>query len=149
MAVDYVRALAAYKIGAEGGNANCQYQLGSMLSDGEGIESPDYEQALVWYQKAAAQDQPDALFAVSKMAFEGHGQQPSWRRARELLQRAIDLGNQQATRNMPILNDNIQQVTRSHAGNCSGPQAPRPLSPPVPGRPPHEPAGRGLRHHPP
>ena len=54
MAVDYVRALAGYKIGAEGGNADCQFNLGNKYYNGEGIDSPDYEQALVWYEKAAA-----------------------------------------------------------------------------------------------
>ena len=31
VAIDYKRAMAAYKIGAEGGHAVCQYQLGFML----------------------------------------------------------------------------------------------------------------------
>ena len=65
VAVDYKRAMAAYKIGAEGGDADCQYMLGSMLHDGEGIDSPDYEQALVWCGKAAAQDHALALATVS------------------------------------------------------------------------------------
>ena len=53
MAVDYPRALAAYKIGAEGGNAHCQNQLGWMYQHGEGIDSPDYKQALMWFEIGA------------------------------------------------------------------------------------------------
>ena len=55
MAVDYPRALAAYKMGAEGGNAHSQYQLGYMLSEENyGVDPLDYKQALVWYEGAAA-----------------------------------------------------------------------------------------------
>ena len=116
-AVDYTRAMAAYKIGAEGGNATCQHQLGIMLSkEGHGCDV-DYEQALVWFEKAAAQDFPNAVAWLGFMAAEGLGQPPSWRRAREYYQRAIELGEQQAMRNLRSLNDAIQQVTRSHVGN--------------------------------
>ena len=52
--------MAAYKIGAEGGDARSQHQLGSMLMNGLGIHSPDHKQALVWLEKAAAQDHPVA-----------------------------------------------------------------------------------------
>ena len=68
VAVDYKRALAAYKIGAEGGNATSQNQLGFMYQNGQGIDSPDYKQALVWYEKAAAQDLPDAINSLGFMA---------------------------------------------------------------------------------
>ena len=64
VAIDYERAVAGYKIGAEwrstmsarwrgtrsaprGGNALCQYNLGHMFREGRGIDSPDYKQALV------------------------------------------------------------------------------------------------------
>ena len=110
VAVDYKRALAAYKIGAEGGDANCQYQLGGMLSEeGYGCDV-DYEQALVWYEKAAAQDEPDAFNSLGVMARRGEGQTPSWRRARELYQRSIELGNEQTVEGMQTLNQSIQNV---------------------------------------
>ena len=50
MAVDYPRAMAAYKVGGEGGDAVCQYQVGGMYSDGQGVDV-DYEQALPWIQR--------------------------------------------------------------------------------------------------
>ena len=102
VAVDYDRALAAYKIGAEGGDAVCQYSLGFMLEHGRGIDSPDHKQALVWLEKAAAQDDASSLAQLSVMAHAGRGQQPSWRRARELLQRAAALGNEQATQSLLV-----------------------------------------------
>ena len=100
VAVDYKRALAAYKIGAEGGDAHCQYQLGFLLEQGRGIDSPDYEQALVWYEKAAAQDHPKAVSQLAVMYHEGKAVAPSWRRARELFERAIELGSSMAVEYM-------------------------------------------------
>ena len=141
VAVDRTRVAAAFKVGAEGGDAGCQNQLGVMLSKGLGIASPDYKQALVWFEKAAAQDESEALFNLSAMFFNGQGGEPSWRRSRGYLQRGVGLGNQRAAESMQNLKDAIQQVTRSHTGNHSGFHAP-----PPPARPPHGPAGRGHRH---
>ena len=128
VAVDYKRAMAAYKIGAEGGDAHCQYELASMLRDGEGIDSPDYKQAVVWFEKAAAQDFPNSINSLGGMAVQGQAQLPSFRRARELFQRASDLGSKQAAENLQILREDIQEVTRS------SPQTPanQPAHPPFP-----------------
>ena len=115
VAVDDRRALAAYKIGAKEGNANCQHQVGVMLSQGYGCDV-DYKQALVWLEKAAAQHHPAAHNELAYMAEHGLGRTPSWRRARELYQRALGLGSELARRNMQTLNGSIQAVTRSHAG---------------------------------
>ena len=78
------------KIGAEGGDAPCQNQLGWMYQHGEGMGSPDYKQARVWYEKAAAQDFPLACAQLGYMAFN-LGLPPSWRRARECTQRRSEL----------------------------------------------------------
>ena len=53
--IDYARAMAAYKVGAEGGNAVCQYMVGYMHKYGQGV-AVDYKQALPWLEKAVAQD---------------------------------------------------------------------------------------------
>ena len=42
MAIDYARAMAAYKVGAEGGDVVCQYQVGIMYVFGEGV-AKDYK----------------------------------------------------------------------------------------------------------
>ena len=116
VAVDCKRALAAYKTGAQGGNANCQYQLGVLFShEGYGVKQ-DNKQALRWLEKAAAQDYSLALDALGVIVEEGrHGAcPPSYRRAREFYRRAIGLGCAQAAENMRTLQENIRQVTRSH-----------------------------------
>ena len=124
VAVDYERAMAAYKIGAEGGNAICQCQLGSMLHRGDGIDSPDQKQALAWLERAAAQDLPQAVHALGVMALRGHGRPLSWRDARQYYQRAIELGHCQlaaqdlklAAQDLKFLNGGLQQVHLPHAG---------------------------------
>ena len=112
VAVDYKRAMVGYKIGAEVGDAICQYQLGLMLSEeGYGVNPPDYKQALVWFGKAAAQDHPRAFGRLAYMAREGHGQPPSWARARELWQRSSTLG-EDATEFLDGIKASICMVTQ-------------------------------------
>ena len=109
VAIDYARAMAAYKIAAEAGDAQSQHQVGTMYFLGRGI-AVDYKQARTWFEKAAAQDQPNAVGQLGAMYFHGKGVTPSWRRARELCQRAIELGDSQAVKDMLTLNQEIQEV---------------------------------------
>ena len=102
--------MATYKVGAEGGDATSQYQVGYMYYNGLGVDV-DYAQALAWIEKAVAQDFPAAVGQLGTMYFEGHGVTPSWRRAREYSERASGLGNAKAAGNMQILTGDIQKVT--------------------------------------
>ena len=111
MAIDYPRAMAAYKVGAEAGNALSQSQVGFMYFEGLGGVAVDYQQARAWVEKAAAQDHPHAVGQLGVMYHEGKGVTPSWRRARELYKRAIELGNSRAVENMQILPQSIQNVS--------------------------------------
>ena len=76
---------------------------------GEGV-AVDYKQALLWIEKAAAQDHPNAVRLLGAMYGNGYGVIPSWRRARELYKRAIELGNSVAVKNMQALTEDIQEV---------------------------------------
>ena len=49
MAIDYPRAMAAYKVGAEGGDALSQYVLGYMYYEGQGV-GVDFKQAQTWIE---------------------------------------------------------------------------------------------------
>ena len=108
--IDYPRAMAAYKVGAEGGNAKCQWQVGVMYYEGLGV-AVDYTQARAWIEKAAAQDHPDAICSLGVMYFNGWGVTPSYRRARELYKRAIELGHSKAVQDMQRLTQCIAAVT--------------------------------------
>ena len=106
--------MAAYKVGAEGGNAVDQHQLGFMYYEGFGVDV-DYKQARAWFEKAAAQGKPSAVRQLGAMYYEGKGVTPSWRRAREYWKKAIELGNSEAVKSMQNLTEDIQEVTSGEA----------------------------------
>ena len=110
VAKDYERAMAAYKVAAEAGDAMSQYQVGMMYYDGDGV-AVDYEQARAWLEKAVGQDFPDAIGHLGVVYSRGLGMTPSWRRARELYKRAIELGSSQAVKGMQELTNGIQNVS--------------------------------------
>ena len=49
---NYTVALKEFKLAAEQGNAYAQFGIGLMYDRGEGVPQ-DYQQAVVWYTKAA------------------------------------------------------------------------------------------------
>ena len=112
VAIDYPRAMAAYKVAAEGGDALSQHQVGHMYLVGFGV-AVDYKQARPWIEKAAAQDHPNAVAALGVMYFNGMGVALSWRCARAYYQRAIELGNSKVVQNMQELTKSIAEVTSS------------------------------------
>ena len=112
MAIDYPRAMAAYKIAAEAGDALSQYAVGAMYYQGRGV-AVDYEQARPWIEKAAAQDHPKAARVLGVMYANGQGVAPSWRRAREYYERAIELRDPRAVQGMQSLTQDIAVVTSS------------------------------------
>ena len=61
VATDYPRAMAAYKIAAEAGDAMSQHQVGFMYYTARGV-AVDYKLARAWFEKAAAQDDPCLLY---------------------------------------------------------------------------------------
>ena len=122
--------MAAYKVGAEAGDALSQHQVGFMYSEGHGV-AVDYQQARRWLEKAAAQDQPSAVSQLALLYFEGKGVTPSWRRARELWERAIGLGHSKAVGDLQELNEedipmvrpaaprSSSQPSSTHSGRCA------------------------------
>ena len=91
----------------------CQWQVGFMYYTGRGV-AVDYKLALPWIEKAAAQNYPTAVGELGVMYMHGKGVTPSWRRARELYKRAIELGDSKgAVENMQILTECIAAVTSS------------------------------------
>ena len=110
MAVDYARAMAAYTVAGEGGDASSQYMVGFMYYHGRGVDA-GYKQALAWFEKAAAQDVPVAILHLGTMYFAGLGVTPSCRRAREFYERAIELGHSGAVQTVQALAKMIQKVT--------------------------------------
>ena len=104
--------MAAYKVGAEGGHAGCQHQVGIVYYEGPHGIAVDYKQARLWLEKAAAQDHPGAVCQLGAMYGNGEGVTPSWRRAGELYKRAGELGEHtQSVKEIQTLTEHIQKVS--------------------------------------
>ena len=85
VAKDSARALAAYKIGAEGGHARCQGHLGTIYKDEGSFKSAEF-----WLEKGAAQDDVMAMVGLATMHQSGQTRVPSIRRALGLFKRLRD-----------------------------------------------------------
>lgn len=70
---DHATALRILKPLAEAGNADAEYDLGTMYSDGHGVPR-DVREAEAWWQKAAAQGQADAQFSLGFLLLYGGGE---------------------------------------------------------------------------
>lgn len=150
VAADNRRALAAYKIGANGGHPAAQFQYGYALWDGEsgrrrcgryeahpplplpgnGVKA-DKKQAEAWFEKSAAQNFPLAVGHLA--ALQSRVPTGSRQRARVLWQRAIALGDFAARNDLHIHDRQTPSVmlpsTRvTHAGlrSLCAPRSPRP-----------------------
>ncbi len=69
---DYATAIRHWEPLAEAGNADAQYNLGSMYENGQGA-ARDYTAAVRFYRRAAAQGHPDAQFNLAKLYEGGNG----------------------------------------------------------------------------
>lgn len=73
---DHAQALKVIKPLAEAGNADAEYNLGTMYSDGHGVPRNERE-AQAWWEKAANQGQADAEFSLGFMLLNGAGDGPN------------------------------------------------------------------------
>ena len=76
-------------------NAEAQYQLGVMLSDGSGGEKDDFK-ARALFEKAAAQNHPAALERMGAFTAEGRGGPKDTSAAKSFYERAAALGDEEA-----------------------------------------------------
>ena len=76
---------------AKAGNARAQYNLGVAYKIGDGVPKDD-KKALDWYQKAAAQNYPEAIFQVGLHYQVGTGVPSDDAKGIALIKKAADLG---------------------------------------------------------
>ncbi len=77
---------------AADGDVDAQYNLGIIYYHGEGVPK-DFEQALIWFQKAAEQDDADAQYNLGFMYGRGEGVEKSHGRSLEWFRKASELGH--------------------------------------------------------
>ena len=68
----YAEAVSWYRIAADQGDADAQYNLGTMYRDGEGVPR-DYAEALKWFRRAADQEHARAQYTLGVMYDVGRG----------------------------------------------------------------------------
>ena len=93
---DIVRVRADLEAAAEGGSAVAQNALGLILTFGE----DDPAAAAPWFEKAAAQDHPEAMRSLGYLLGEGKGVPKDDVRAAGLYRRAAELGDAYAQLNL-------------------------------------------------
>jgi len=69
---DYATALRHWRPLARQGNADAQFQLGSLYSSGLGVPQ-DYVEAAKWYRLAAEQGEADGHFGLGLLYLKGFG----------------------------------------------------------------------------
>ena len=69
---DYQRAYREWKVAAEAGQAEAQFDLGVLYAQGLGV-SRDLTVAATWYRKSAEQGNAEAQFALGQMYARGWG----------------------------------------------------------------------------
>ncbi|MBJ7592575.1 sel1 repeat family protein [Aeromonas veronii] len=91
-AKDYKHEVALNSKAAEQGDANAQYNLGSMYFDVRGV-SQDYKQAVAWYRKAAEQGHAKAQLNIGFMYANGIGVSQDYKQAVAWYRKAAEQGN--------------------------------------------------------
>jgi TPR repeat protein len=86
----YPLSVGHFRKAAQLGNADGQYYTGLLSANGEGVKQ-SWSEAAKWYQKAAAQNQPDALTQLARLYVTGVGVgKVDLQKGAELFKRAAD-----------------------------------------------------------
>ena len=88
---DYAEALRWYRKAADQGDADAEYNLGTMYRLGTGV-SQDYVEAVKWYRMASNQDNANGQYGLGYMYYNGEGVQQDFALAARLYSQAADQG---------------------------------------------------------
>ena len=94
--VDYQQAVYWFKKSAQQAFAAAQYRLGEMYYFAKGGLPRDLEKAVVLFQKAAKQDDPDALMNLAMLSATGEGLPLDTDKALFRMKQAREGGNESA-----------------------------------------------------
>ncbi len=94
-AIHLKNAYKCYKMSAEKGNANAQYNLGFMYYNGYGVLK-DYKKAFKWYTKAAQKGNSKAQTDLGIIYIYGNGVLKDMKMAKYWIKKAYDNGNGKA-----------------------------------------------------
>jgi len=89
---------------AERGDAQAQFELGTMYRKGEGVRR-DHTEALGWYRKAADQNYAKAQDALGSVYYYGHGAPQNYEEAVRWYRKAADQGYASAEYDLAYMYD--------------------------------------------
>ncbi|MCR9279532.1 MAG: sel1 repeat family protein [Pseudomonadaceae bacterium] len=96
------KAVQHFRIAAEGGDNTAQFNLGVMLSNGDGVEK-NLEQAARWYWASADQGNTGAMVQLALLLKDGNGIPQDIAAARSWLQMAANEGDDSAQGHLDAL----------------------------------------------
>ena len=92
---DYLTAFSKLSILAQHGNADAQYNVGSLYFNGMGVKN-DFKQAFEWYHKAALQGKAKAQYILGLMYQNGLGVQQDNKQSIDWYKKAATQGSESA-----------------------------------------------------
>ena len=101
-AQDYQAAVKWYRLAAEQGYAQAQYNLGAAYALGEGVPQ-DYRKAVHWYRLAAEQGNAVAQSSLGVLYAQGEGVPQDYKKAVHWYRLAAEQGNAAAQSNLGVV----------------------------------------------
>ncbi len=92
---------------AECGDAASMKSLGDRYENGEGVEK-DHELAIIWWRRAAAQDNPDAKYALACCQLSGDGMELDEAKAIKSIVELADTGHADAMGELAEIRENAE-----------------------------------------
>jgi uncharacterized protein len=114
VAQDYPEAARLYRLAAEQGHAQAQFNLGNMFEVGPGV-ARDKAEAIRWYRLAAEQRNADALFNLGAMFEHGEGVPEDAAEAIRWYRLAAEQGYPNAQRRLDALSSESRKRARGGA----------------------------------
>ena len=90
------------RLAAAKGDPSTQFEVAARLAEGKGLKQ-DFEQAAVWYQRAATQGLAPAQYRLATLYERGLGVKGDPARARVWYKRAAEQGNLKAMHNLAVI----------------------------------------------
>ncbi len=111
---DYATVVRELRPLAEQGDAEAQYNLGVMYTNGQGVPQDDAE-ALQWYRKAAEQGNAGAQYNLGVTYNNGQGVAQDYAEAAKWYRKAGEQGVAEAQHNLGLMYRNGQGVPQDYA----------------------------------
>ena len=106
----YQRAKELYDLAVTQGEADAQYSLGVMYEHGQGVDQ-SYERAAEYYEAATRQGLASAQNSLGTLYCNGQGVEQSFETAREWLIKSAEQGDENAIKNLQILDKHEGRTT--------------------------------------